>query len=435
MRVLDRVSATLAVDQIGRNQGMTPEGFLLCSDVRIARTGPMLYTNDEMPDIAPEPGRNMITIERNADVLFHPDAILSFAGKSVTNDHPSVFVTPATVKRDEIGVVLNPRRGEGLDSEYLIADLLIKEEQAIKDVKDGKREVSCGYDAEREAIKPGYGRQTKVIGNHVALVDRGRCGPACAILDSQKGLDMAKRTTWDRLRTYFKNKDEAAFEEEVKKAEDAEEETAAEKKEREDKEKAEDSLKRIIGDAIKPISDRLTALDAKVAKIKDDAANGDDETEDSDDDEEEAKKKKAEDKKAKDAVTDSASLAPVFNDTLARAEILAPGIGFPTFDAKATSKATTDAICALRVKALDKAYNDPARRAHVVAVLGGKPADFAKMTCDAADVVFHAASELARSANNQRAVGDRGAGNVNDGPMTAAKLQAQIVERRKANPK
>jgi hypothetical protein len=434
--VLDRLAATLAVDQIGRNQSITPEGFLLCSDVRIARTGPMMYADYEMPDIPPEPGRHMVTIDRTADVLFHPDAILSFAGKPVTNDHPSKFVTPSTWRQDSIGVVLNPRRGEGIDADYMIADLLITHQDAIDDVRAGKREVSCGYDAKREAVRPGLGRQVSVVGNHVALVDRGRCGPSCAITDSEKGIiDMVKRSAWDRVRDFMKAGKITDAEEELQKLEDADgDDDSDDKKE---KKETEDAIKRIVDAALRPIADKLGTLDTAVTKIVKDAEK----------DDEEEEKKKAEDKRLKDAeaeeekkkqedaarkVTDSAPLASAFNDTLSRAEILFPGITFPVFDAKAKSTATNDAMCALRVQALDKAFSDPARRKHVLAVLGGKAPEFSKMTCDAAEVVFTAASELARAAQVADTAGDRS--NRRDpaaGPMTAAKMQARIEAFRK----
>src|ERR1019366_9161914 len=413
--VLDRLAAPLAVDQIGRTQSLTPEGFLLCSDVRIARTGPMLYADYEMPDIPPEPGRHMVTIDRTADVLFHPDAILSFAGKPVTNDHPSKFVTPATWRHDSIGVVLNPRRGEGIDAEYLIADLLITHHDAIEDVRAGKREVSCGYDAEREAVKPGLGRQVSCVGNHVALVDRGRCGPSCAITDSTKGtIDMAKRTPWDRVRDFMKAGKITDAEEELKKLEDADGDDDGDNDKKEKKE-TEDAIKRIVNDALRLISDRVGAIDQSVTKLVKDAEK--------DDEDEEEEKNKAEDKRIKDAeaeaeekkkqedaarkVTDSAPLASAFNEMLSRAEILVPGITFPVFDAKAKSTVTNDAMCALRVQALDKAFADPSRRKHVLAVLGGKAPEFSKMTCDAAEVVFTAASELARAAQVADAAGPK----------------------------
>ncbi|MGC8020616.1 hypothetical protein ACP3WW_23160, partial [Salmonella enterica] len=49
---------------------------------------------------------------------------------------------------------------------------------------------------------------------------------------------------------------------------------------------------------------------------------------------------------------DSASLVAEFQDAKSRAEILAPGIKFPTFDAKANKKVSVDALCSFRRRAL-----------------------------------------------------------------------------------
>jgi hypothetical protein len=47
---------------------------------------------------------------------------------------------------------------------------------------------------------------------------------------------------------------------------------------------------------------------------------------------------------------------PRFQDMLARAEILAPGIKLPTFDAKAKRKLTVDRMCAFKRRALRRRW-------------------------------------------------------------------------------
>ncbi|GHE70060.1 hypothetical protein GCM10019059_32310 [Camelimonas fluminis] len=427
----DRAPATLVAEQIGASQHLTPEGFLLCRGVRIARTGPMLYAPDEMPEI--EPGdRGMVTIERDANVLFSPEAIASFAGKPVTNDHPDEYVTPETWRACAVGVTLDPRRGEGVEAEYLLADLLITDAQAINDVRDGKREVSCGYESEREQIRPGYGRQITVVGNHVALVDRGRCGPSCSIQDGET--PMAKRTVWDRMRTAFKAKDEAAFEEELKEAMDQDgyepQRLVIEVKQPEGEPPpketgdSDDPLEKLTG-AVNDLAGKFTDFEGRLAKLEEGGSKTADEDPEG---EGEGDGDEGEDRPSE--TKDSAKLRDEFADTISRAEILSPGIKLPVFDAKRTRKMTVDAMCALRRKALKNALADEARKPHVAAVLGQAP-DIAKMTCDEARIAFRAASELARNANNgpgaRHPVGD-----IPQGPMTAARMQQMIADRRKA---
>jgi hypothetical protein len=361
------------------------------------------------------------------------------------------MLSPETWRGKTVGTVLNPRRGEGPEDQFLLADLLIKDADAIQAVRDGKREVSCGYDSDREQIRPGLGRTIKVIGNHVALVERGRCGPACAISDGDPEMPVkAKRTVWDRLRTAFAAKDEAAFEEELAKARDEEPSggevspvtvhvhngaPAAVDPAKTDDDEPAAAAATTAADPLAEIKDILTKMDARLTKLETAAApaaaaTDDDPDPDAGDDpmiDEDPKKKDDDEKKG---AMDSAPLRADFQDVISRAEILAPGIKLPVFDAKAKRKMTVDAMCALRVSALEKAYHSNTNKIHVVAVLGAKKPDFKGMTCDTATMIFRAASELAKAANNKGAV--QAAPMTRKGPMTAADVQARIEERRKS---
>lgn len=124
-------------------------------------------------------------------------------------------------------------------------------------------------------------------------------------------------------------------------------------------------------------------------ETKDDDSEGDDdgdETMDSDESEE----------KKDDKTYDSASFRDEFQNAKARAEILAPGVKLPTFDAKAESKKTVDSLCVLRRRALKAALTND--NADLVRVITGA-ADVSKMDCAAAKMAFHAASELVKQKN------------------------------------
>lgn len=196
--------------QIGKTRAETPEGFLVCVDVPIARTGTQVYDAEDIPEIPPLPD-GTIVMERPAEEVFAAAAIASFEGKPVTNDHPDgEMVNPRNWKDHLVGHVQNVRPGVGDQAGLLLADLFINDPDAIADINAGKVEVSCGYDHAVEPVGRGRGRQTKIVGNHVALVDFGRCGPRCAIGDS----DMATVTTRDKglsglLRRAFHAKDKA----------------------------------------------------------------------------------------------------------------------------------------------------------------------------------------------------------------------------------
>lgn len=211
-------------------RGWTPEGFLLCQDVPIARVGILLYGRGEIPVQANADG--IIRIIRDPDEVFHDNAILSFAGKPLTDEHPPSKVNPDNWKQYSKGTVLNPHRGDGRteNNELLYADLLVQDRRTIQDVLDGKVEVSAGYDAEYEQVKPGEGKQHNIIGNHVALVLKGRCGPICSIGDSvmPKVVKVVKGTasqrrfrhTRDAILSAFQTGDEETLVDELDKVED-----------------------------------------------------------------------------------------------------------------------------------------------------------------------------------------------------------------------
>ena len=168
-------------EHISGTRSRTPEGFLLSEGAALARTGELLYGPNETPiKVGPN---NIAVIERHPEDVFHPDAMASAVGKPVCNEHPPEDVTPDNWKKLSVGVILNPRRGKGPDSDLFLADLLITDHDAIKLIEDGKVELSCGYNADYDDVSPGRGKQSNIIINHVALVDSGRCGPRCAIGD------------------------------------------------------------------------------------------------------------------------------------------------------------------------------------------------------------------------------------------------------------
>ena len=63
-----------------------PEGYLLCLNVPVARTGVQEYLPEEL-GLAEENGR-MIPVFRPESEVFSPETVAYFEGMPVTNDHP-----------------------------------------------------------------------------------------------------------------------------------------------------------------------------------------------------------------------------------------------------------------------------------------------------------------------------------------------------------
>ncbi|WP_257817951.1 DUF2213 domain-containing protein [Burkholderia glumae] len=456
-RTRDGVTASgmYTTEQLGTRQSMTPEGFLLCEAVPIARTGTQDYVYSELPELEAKDG--IIVAERDADVLFDPETLASFETKTVTIDHPPDFVTPANYMTVTRGTVRNVRRGEGAQSELMLADLLIEDAEAIRRVQAKElTQVSNGYDADYEQIAPGRARQVRIVGNHVALVKNARCGPVCSIGDSSPNLlptgDSRMATTKtskfvDALRKAFMTRDADAFE----KA--ATEMTGDEGGEPGDGQPqihihmpgtaeakpaagatgdegggagADDPIAKVLA-AVQGVDGKLTALAERVTKLEaggtqtgdDDGDDDDDGMATGDDDGGAA----GGDEGGKTTKTgDSKALADEFRQALSLAEILAPGVRLPTFDAKAVRKKTSDSLCVLRRRAL-RAALDNENAETVKSVLGG--ADVNGMPCAVVAGYFNAAAALVKGKNT--AAMTRQTGDAAGGASGAAKKDINAV--------
>lgn len=436
------------VEKLGPKRSLTPEGFLLCEEVPIARCGEMLYGPGETD--VPVGKDGMVRIMREPEEVFTDKHILSYNGKPVVNDHPPENVSVGNWKVYACGVVLNPRRGTGsMLDDCIVADLLITDAAAIRDVEDGKVEVSCGYtaDYEYEEGSRGTGRQTNLLGNHVALVDQGRCGPRCAIgdqltcegatemytkdagvtLDSLKAAVRTARLAKDEkaldaalnaLDAYVpptagvlvrdegmalhihtaapaqmvgadptpatnNHQDEAADPDKPRQMSDADIGSRFENMEK----KMEDSFKS-FKDSIEEIAKHVGmkgAADSEAEK------------------ELEGELKEEAPKGTNDAafknVTDSALLADSFQETAAGAEILVPGIRLPKFQVQDSAKVTFDAVCKVRRNALDLAYVTPEGRALIEDANSG-PLTLDTMDCAATRKLFKTVVAAKRAVNN-----------------------------------
>ena len=166
----------------------TSDGYLAVR-ARAARVGVYQYAGHE---VDPENKHGLrdqavVNVLRDDATVFDAKSVHSFIGKPVTDNHPSVPVGAANWRDHARGIVMGAMR----DGEYLAFDLMLTDADAIKAVENGKRELSNGYQADLQygEFKAADGticqaRQASVAGNHVAIVDRGRAGPSCAIKDS-----------------------------------------------------------------------------------------------------------------------------------------------------------------------------------------------------------------------------------------------------------
>ena len=411
--VFDRVGVMdktnfYAPGEIGKTRRLTPEGFMVCEAVAIARTGTQRYHSSELPLDADAAGE--ITVTRPPEEVFSAKTIASFEGKPVTVEHPNEFVTPDSWKTHAVGTVQNVRQGQGIENDMLIADLLITDGEAIAYVNRNRPELSCGYDAEYDQTEMGHAIQRNIIGNHVALVDRGRAGPRCAIRDNlTEDIFMPKGKNrfadkFVRVMQAFQAKDAVALDKELSTVDAGTSD-----------DDGDDTMDARIKDALDWIADQrkaqmdAAAKDAKAVKDAADKAIADKAVKDAAD----AKAKKdKEDSEAEDCMpgckkdhkhtkdhnaglVSATDAATVFKHVFARAEILSPGIAVPTGD----SAKAKDALPALMLKAVQTAYATEAGKAVIEPFLLGEKID--AVTVDNVSGVFTGAAELMRERNNK----------------------------------
>ena len=156
----------------------TPEGYLICRDVSINRTGTQTYLAHEL-NLEGDPDRE-VTVYRLPEDVFSPAAMASFEGKDVTRGHPPEMLNADNQAAYSKGHLENIRHV----GDNTVADLIIKDSSLASDVESGVlREVSCGYNCNFEPYLDGY-KQTGIRGNHLAIVPRGRAGATVSIQDA-----------------------------------------------------------------------------------------------------------------------------------------------------------------------------------------------------------------------------------------------------------
>lgn len=349
-------------ERIGPHRERTPEGYLLCRDVPISRVGEFEYTPMET-GIRGVNGK--VILSRSAEELFKPETMESFEGKPVVIGHDR-FADPSNWKEISVGIVRNVRQGDGEERGLLLADLLLTDQKGIDLVESGQlREVSCGYDAQTIDDGCGRGHQEGIVGNHLALVSRARCGSVCSVRDGFMAKEKSLKTM---LRSIFRDGDEDKFNEaldglEVKQCGDDDVSPAPAPTPAPAPEAPADVLKAVV--------EKLAAIEARLQQLES-AKAADDKTTDDDPpvvDEDTA------------VVTDEEA-----EQVIADAEEIAPGMQMPVGDA-AGGHYTRGMIRRVQRNALKMAGVK-------------KFGDASKMTGQVLDIAFKAAVEANRAGRN-----------------------------------
>jgi len=179
------------------SQFETQEGYRIYKNVPICRTGFQEYVGSEIKkNPTYDPAWNIgdddvVKVYRPVDEVTDPVTLASFEGKSVLDEHPPEHIAIVHTENDyeySKGHVQNVRIGPMLtDGETpLIADLYVKHLALNDKIDSGIREVSSGYIFKLGRMQDGTLVMTKIRGNHVAVVPKGRAGSEISIRDAAR---------------------------------------------------------------------------------------------------------------------------------------------------------------------------------------------------------------------------------------------------------
>ena len=167
-------------ERLSEHRCKTPEGYLICTDAILARTGKQTYRKNEI--FKDSDDETEIEVDRTEDEVFSPQTLASFENKPVTVEHPDEDVNVHNYKEYAVGFVRDVHRGEVDGQPVILGNLVITDEQTIQEIENGEHtDLSCGYDCDiADEANP---CQRNIRGNHVALCECGRAGIA-RIVDS-----------------------------------------------------------------------------------------------------------------------------------------------------------------------------------------------------------------------------------------------------------
>lgn len=167
-------------ERLSEHRCKTPEGYLICTDAILARTGKQTYRKNEI--FKDSDDETEIEVDRTEDEVFSPQTLASFENKPVTVEHPDEDVNVHNYKEYAVGFVRDVHQGKVDGQPVILGNLVITDEKTIQEIENGEHtDLSCGYDCDI-ADEPNP-CQRNIRGNHVALCECGRAGIA-RIVDS-----------------------------------------------------------------------------------------------------------------------------------------------------------------------------------------------------------------------------------------------------------
>lgn len=172
----------LVSEKLSPHKMKTPEGYLICTDAILSRTGKQTYRRSEIWGDSCDNANQEIEVDRRAEEVFNDKTLASFENKPICIEHPDEDVNVNNHNSLSVGFVRDIKRGKVDSQDVMLGTLVITNADAVEAVERGDyTELSCGYNC--DVIDEDNPQQRNIRGNHVALCERGRAGIA-RIVDS-----------------------------------------------------------------------------------------------------------------------------------------------------------------------------------------------------------------------------------------------------------
>lgn len=165
-------------------------GFWFIPHNPISKVGVFDYLGSSISDDC-EPNK-VYKVFRSGETLLQSVPTWDNPPKPFINDHEMLGEGFTEVdERPVQGVITNPQYEDGV----LYADITVYSEKLKEAIENGKKELSLGYFCKFEKNSGVYDGepydyvQVNMVGNHIALVDAGRCGSDVKVFDHKCVMD------------------------------------------------------------------------------------------------------------------------------------------------------------------------------------------------------------------------------------------------------
>ena len=164
--------------KLSSGRSYTNEGYLIAPAV-LAKSGVLRYYAREL-ELTDRSPNAIVNVYRSPEEL--AKSVASFDNKPLTMDHPPDGVDASTWRELAVGDV----HDVSAEQDTMHATIVVRDKAAIDEVNKGRRQLSNGYKFELRRAPAGSKyefEQHNIQGNHIAIVDRARCGPSCVVGD------------------------------------------------------------------------------------------------------------------------------------------------------------------------------------------------------------------------------------------------------------